>query len=132
MSQQPYSQELWPYPIAQDYGLGDADNGSSDIPIFMMRMMLSIRETSSGDEYAKYKYSFRKSASHYYKKGYINIMNGKVELMRSGMLYELQSRQKTHNKGVSTVTDAPEKERRFRLWIKQATTVRNDAVDPRV
>lgn len=94
--------------------------------------MLSIRETSSGDEYAKYKYSFRKSASHYYKKGYINIMNGKVELMRSGMLYELQSRQKTHNKGVSTVTDAPEKERRFRLWIKQATTVRNDAVDPRV
>jgi len=58
-------------------------------------------------------------------------MNGKVERVRAGTLYEIESRKKTHNEGVSSVTDAPEKERAFRLWVKTATRVREDSVTPK-
>lgn len=125
MSQQPYSDKVWPYTTPQDYGLGDTTNGITDIPLFMMRMMLKIKQTAPGNPLDKYKYAFRKTADHFYRKGYIDLMTGKVELRREGLRYEIESRQKTHYKGVSNVTDGPEKLREFTAWVKQATVDRD-------
>jgi hypothetical protein len=125
MAQQPYSEKKWSYPIAEDYGLGDADNGNNNIPMFMIRMMLKVKASLPGDEYSKYKYAFRRAADHYYRNGFINIMNGSVEIVHKGVRYELESRQRADktNKD-SAVIDAPAKQREFNYWVKAATNVR--------
>lgn len=123
MSQQPYSEKTWEYPIAQDYGLGDGNNGGNDIPMFMIRMMLKIRSSGPGDDYAKYKYAFRAAARHYYRKGLINIMNGTLEKAGDYGRVELESWRGRTIDGTSVI-DAPQKQREFRQWVITATKIR--------
>lgn len=124
MAQQPYSEKQWVYPIAQDYGLGDDVNGGNNIPMFMIRMMLNIRSSAPGDDYAKYKYAFRRAADHYYRKGLINVMNGTLEQAGEYGRVEHES-WRGRTVGGTSVIDAPQKQRDFRGWVITATKIKN-------
>jgi hypothetical protein len=112
--------QKWRYPIAQDYGLGDEDNGTNNIPIFMIRMMLRIKATASGDNYETYKYAFRKTAEYYYTQSAINIMKGYLEHGSKFSELETKARKKTIEMGeIDRVT------KDFNAWVKAATKTRN-------
>lgn len=110
----------WEYPIDQDYGLGDEDNGINDIPTFMVRMMLQVKANSSGNPYEQYVTAFKAAAKCYYLKGAINIMKGTLD--KSGKFEELDSaaRKKTIELG-----QIEKLNNEFRNWVKAATKLRN-------